>query len=102
MSKVIAEFIGRLFLAVADFPAVDDHIVLIVSAVDEEGAKGEITEAHVWPPCRWKCCKKGSGMAYRNRTDKTTPHEHQDKRTQPWHSYIGVLRHAAQFRTWRS
>jgi hypothetical protein len=47
VSKVIAEFLGHLFLAIADFPAVDDHIALKGSAVDAEGAKGEFTEAHV-------------------------------------------------------
>ncbi len=39
VSKVIAEFLGRLFLAVADLPAVDDHIVLVGAVVDAEGAK---------------------------------------------------------------
>src|SRR6266567_3981964 len=48
--KVIAEFLGRLFLAVVALPAIDDHIVLKGSAVDAEGAKREIIEVHVWPP----------------------------------------------------
>src|SRR6266481_7243275 len=39
VSKVIAEFLGRLFLAVADLSAVDDHIVLVGAVVDAEGAK---------------------------------------------------------------
>src|SRR5258708_1235107 len=37
--KVIAEFLGRLFLAVADLPAVDDHVVHESAVVDAEGAK---------------------------------------------------------------
>src|SRR6266699_6758310 len=48
--KVIAEFLGRLLLAVADLPAVDDHIVLVGAVVDAEGAKGEIIEVHLRPP----------------------------------------------------
>src|SRR6266581_8584279 len=39
VSKVITEFLGRLFLPVADLPAVDDHIVLVGAVVDAEGAK---------------------------------------------------------------
>src|SRR2546422_11553596 len=50
VSKVIAEFLGRLFLAVADLPAVDDHIVFVSGVVDAEGAKGAIIEAHLRPP----------------------------------------------------
>src|SRR6266487_1710814 len=46
VSKVIAEFLGRLFLTVADLPAVDDHIVLVGAVVIAEGAKREISEAH--------------------------------------------------------
>src|SRR6266581_1073752 len=45
--KVIAEFLGRPFLAVADLPAIDDHIVLVGAVVDAEGAKGEIIEVHL-------------------------------------------------------
>ena len=39
VSKVIAEFLGRLFLAVADLPAVDDHVVHESAVVDAEEAK---------------------------------------------------------------
>src|SRR5437667_11609540 len=49
VSKVVAEFLGRLFLAVADLPAVDDHIVLVGVVVEAEGAQGEISEAHPGP-----------------------------------------------------
>src|SRR6266581_8678684 len=42
MPKVIAEFLGRLLLAVADLPAVDDHIVLKGSAVDAEKPKEKL------------------------------------------------------------
>src|SRR6266496_703940 len=58
VSKVIAEFLGGIFLAVADLPAVDNHIVLKGSAVDADGAKGEMTEVHVWPPCSEGHCNK--------------------------------------------
>src|SRR5216683_4230093 len=45
--KVIAEFLGRPFLAVADLPAIDDHIVLVGAVVDAEAAKGELIEVHL-------------------------------------------------------
>src|SRR5258708_3637381 len=51
--KVIAEFLGRFFLAVADLPPIDDHIVLVSAVVDSEAAKGEIIEVHLCP-LPWK------------------------------------------------
>src|SRR5260370_41229486 len=46
--KVIAEFLGRPFLAVADLPAIDDDIVLVGAVVDAEAAKRESIEVHLW------------------------------------------------------
>src|SRR5438552_15584087 len=39
VSKVITEFLGRLFLAVADLSTVDDDIVLVGAVVDTKRAK---------------------------------------------------------------
>src|SRR6266705_2852546 len=39
VSKVIAKFLGWLFLPIADLPAVDDHIMLVGAVVDAERAK---------------------------------------------------------------
>src|SRR2546422_9386958 len=58
VSKVIAEFLGRPFLAVADLPTIDDHIMLVGAVVDAERAKGEIIETHLLPPRRGGCCNE--------------------------------------------
>jgi hypothetical protein len=44
--KVIVEFLGGLFLAFANLPVVDDHIVLIGAVVGADGIEGEVFEVH--------------------------------------------------------
>ena len=39
MAKGIAEFLGSFFLALADFPAVDHHVVFVGDTIDPNGAK---------------------------------------------------------------
>src|SRR5215472_1477654 len=46
VSKVVAEFLGPLFLAFAYFPAVNEDVMRVSVAIDLEGAKGETVEAH--------------------------------------------------------
>jgi hypothetical protein len=50
VAELIAEFLGRGFLAFADFSAVDDNVVLVGAVVDLDSAEGEFTEVHVRPP----------------------------------------------------
>jgi hypothetical protein len=45
--RSFAEFLRHLCLAVADLPAVDDHIMLVSAVGDLEGAKGEIIEVYL-------------------------------------------------------
>jgi hypothetical protein len=46
VSKLVTESPGRSFLAFADFPAVDHHVLLVRAAVDSEGAEGKFVEVH--------------------------------------------------------
>src|SRR5437016_1269257 len=46
VSKVVTEFFRWLFLAFADLPMVDHHIVFVDAAVDLERTEGEFVETH--------------------------------------------------------
>jgi hypothetical protein len=37
--KTVAEFLGRSFPALADFPTVDHHVVFVSDAIDANGAE---------------------------------------------------------------
>ena len=47
VSKLVAKFLGWLFLALADLTAVDDHVSLVRAAVNLERAKGKLLEQHI-------------------------------------------------------
>lgn len=44
--KLLAELLGRLFLAPVDLPVVDHDIMFIRAAIDLDGAEGEIVKLH--------------------------------------------------------
>jgi hypothetical protein len=44
--KLLAELLGCFFLSFRDFPAVDHDIMLIRTAIDLDGAEGEIVKLH--------------------------------------------------------
>lgn len=46
MAEGLAEFLGRLLLALAHLSAVDHHVVVIGDTVNTDGAKGERLEAY--------------------------------------------------------
>jgi len=46
VSKVAAEFLGWLLFALADLPAVDDHVVFVGDAIDADRTEGKLLEAH--------------------------------------------------------
>jgi hypothetical protein len=45
VAESLPEFLGGLFLALADLPAVDDHVVLVSDAVDADRTEREPLEA---------------------------------------------------------
>ena len=44
--RLLAEFLRRLLLAFANFPAVDDEVVLVGVFAKAKGAKTEVSEVH--------------------------------------------------------
>jgi hypothetical protein len=46
MAELLTEFLGGLFLAFANFAAINDDIVLLGAAVNLNGAEGEFIETH--------------------------------------------------------
>jgi hypothetical protein len=53
VAELLAEFLGGLLLALADFAAIDHDIVLVGAAVDLDGAESEFVEMHTRTPWRW-------------------------------------------------
>ena len=53
MPKVVSEFLGRLFLALADPAGVDNDVVVMRDAIDPDGTEGKVLELHLdlhWLP----------------------------------------------------
>ena len=50
MSKLLPEFLGRLFRALADLAAVNHHVVVAGDAIDPDGTEGKLIEAHRCTP----------------------------------------------------
>ena len=46
LDKLLSKFLGGLFLALADFAAINDDIVFVSAAVDLNGAEREFVEGH--------------------------------------------------------
>jgi len=46
VAELFSKFLGRFFLALADFTAIDDDIVLVRAAIDLDGTEREFVEAH--------------------------------------------------------
>jgi hypothetical protein len=50
-AELLAEPLGRFFLAFANFAAIKDDIVLVHGAVNLDGAEREFVETHTRTPC---------------------------------------------------
>jgi hypothetical protein len=46
MRELIAEFLGRLLVALSNLPAIDYHVVLIDGVIDLEGTKAKAMKSH--------------------------------------------------------
>jgi len=50
VAELIAELLGRLLLAFADFATINHDVVLLGAAVDLDGAESEFVETHTRTP----------------------------------------------------
>ncbi len=46
MCELIAEFLGRLLVALTNLPAIDDDVVFIDGVINLEGTKAKVMEPH--------------------------------------------------------
>src|SRR5215471_1881997 len=52
VAELFSKFLRRLFLALADFAAINDDIMFVRAAVDPDGTEREFAEAHTRTPAR--------------------------------------------------
>src|SRR6516164_1869773 len=50
VSELVAKLLGRLLLPLADFAAINYHVIVVGGPVDTNRTKGKIFEAHMPPP----------------------------------------------------
>jgi hypothetical protein len=50
VAELLSKFLRRLFLALADFAAINDDIMFVRAAIDLDGAEREFAEAHTRTP----------------------------------------------------
>jgi hypothetical protein len=50
VAELLSKFLRRLFLALADFAAINDDIMFVRAAVNLDGTKREFAEAHTRTP----------------------------------------------------
>src|SRR6516164_5907574 len=71
VSKLVAKLLGRLFLALANLAAINDHVVVVGDAVDSNRTEGKISDAHIHLP---QADEKGPHRwaVYCRKTNKST------------------------------
>jgi hypothetical protein len=50
VAELLSKFLRRLFLALADFAAINDDIMFVRAAINRDGTKREFAEAHTRTP----------------------------------------------------
>jgi hypothetical protein len=54
--ELIAEFLGRLLVALSNLPAIDNDVVLIDDVINLEGTKAKVTKSHRNLLLQIPCC----------------------------------------------